>query len=114
MGAPRRWSNLEAIAHEYLAPLTATIKSLGASLLTVTSPGVASWRHYADDFSPWEYGAWWERALAVAEGLDVVAAQDSVGVDYNSPNDVAAYMSVLRFVCEGRGRRAWARTSASS
>ena len=105
---PLQWNNLEAIAYEYLAPLTSSIKSLNSSLLTVTSPGVASWRQYPGDFSPWEYGSWWERALGVAKDLDVVAAQDSVGVDYNSPNDVAAYMSVLRFVCENAGREAWA------
>ena len=45
---------------------------------------------------------------ALELGLDVVAAHDSVGVDYNAPTDVSAYMLVLRFVCEHHGRQAWA------
>eukprot|EP01052_Picozoa_sp_SAG31_P018398 SAG31_NODE_1301_length_8904_cov_19.129926_2_plen_808_part_00 len=105
---PAQWQNLLTISAQYLRPLTAAIKALRSTLLTVSSPGVASWKQYKDDFPPWQYGAWWDQALELAPGLDVVAAQDSVGVDYNAPTDVSAYMSVLRFVCERHGRQAWA------
>jgi hypothetical protein len=110
----------DALAREYLGPLSVRVKTIGASRRGASRPDAATslqvWGspYYVGNktlhptaSSPEDYASFWQSTWRLAKGFDWIGLQDARGWQGNSDAEVAQALASLAHVAKAEDRQLW-------